>query len=455
MLILVDGDNVVWRYVGYSNVACSGYIIRDIFDKVEKFNAEAVIIVWDGGSSRRKEIFSGYKAKRDIDIETLKRKESLRIDAINTFRLCGIPQCIVEKEEGDDVIAKFVNDIFKNDSIVIISTDRDFYSLLDKTRVVIWNGKELITEEVLLKEYGIGPRDWIKLRSLAGDASDNIGGIRGIGIRKGLKILEQDKYEDYADREDVRMSKQLLEFLDIDEDKVVKGMDFGNFDRFKIAQMVEAFGLGEDGIVKKSIEFYNRDRIKQWRCSFLFEDMSICSRCSLRKTVRNVVCWDGDIGSKILFIGEAPGEEEDDSGIPFVGKAGKILDGWLYELGLDRKDVLVSNVCWCRPSKEGKNRKPTESEISFCEKFGIQRLIRYVMPELVICLGEVASSYIFGRKVKPTREYGGYKLNRYGISFDAWVLLHPAVLLYEGAYKTVIADQLKELKKYIKENKSV
>lgn len=446
-IMIIDGDNIAWRYAIMQHVECTGYVVRDIIENVKKFTVDGVFIVWDGGSTRRKLISKAYKENRhDVDPEMIQRKESLKKGLIAGLEMCGFIQCLIPNEEGDDIIAKLTNDMFVNDNVIIVSNDKDFSSLLSQ-RVRIWNGKEMATEESFRNEFGIDPKDWVKLRSLSGDSSDNIPGVKGIGIKRGLKILNDGKYPDFEQKDEVKLSKELLNFLDIDEDRVVEHLNFGRFNEFGIRQMCEVYRLSSVETTTELRKIYTAERAKIWRCSYLKTDMANCSRCSMRPQIKQVVQWDGTVKATIMFIGDVPGEDEDDSGTPFVGRAGSIFDSWLDYLGLKRKDVLITNTVWCRPVKDGKNRKPTDNEIAFCSQFGIDRLARYAMPQHIVCLGETAGSHVFGRKIRPTKEYGKYKSTKFGFEVIVWQILHPASLLYDSSYKRIAFTMLDEIKK--------
>jgi len=450
MILLVDGDSLVWRSVATGSDFTHGWIVQKILGISDSYDPEALIVIWDDLSERRKEIYPDYKAQRHVDEELLAKKKTLKNETIESLRICGIPQCRVEGEEGDDVIATFVNNIFSDEQILICSNDKDYYSLLSK-RVKIWNWKEEYDEFKFRGEYQINPEDWIKLRSLMGDSSDNIKGVYGIGPKKGLEIIKNGNYGDYENQDDVQLSKKLLSFFDIDEDKISSGMDFGSIDFFKIKQLCEVCRMNYDNFSTFVWTLYNKSKLKKWRISSLESEMESCDRCKLREKAKNVVCFSGDINSEIMIIGEAPGKEEDETGIPFIGKAGDELDRWLRRIGLDRNSLLISNVCWCRPvDKHGENKAPTEKHVSFCSQYGIERLIKYVNPKFIILLGKSPSTYFMNTKIKVTRDYGKYNVTKWGMKFVVWILLHPAALLYQKDQEGIVFDQLREMGEYLR-----
>ncbi|MGD9666302.1 MAG: uracil-DNA glycosylase [Synergistaceae bacterium] len=115
-----------------------------------------------------------------------------------------------------------------------------------------------------------------------------------------------------------------------------------------------------------------------------------CSRCSLAATRTKVVFGDGSELSKLLFIGEGPGADEDEQGLPFVGRAGQLLTQILTAGGIDRKDVYITNIVKCRPPE---NRIPTPEEMIICDQH-LQTQIMLIDPELIILLGNTPTRWI-------------------------------------------------------------
>lgn len=116
-----------------------------------------------------------------------------------------------------------------------------------------------------------------------------------------------------------------------------------------------------------------------------------CKKCSLYKTTKNYVLGSGSVESKIVFIGEAPGYYEDIKGLPFVGKAGKILDKLLASINMPRENIYITNILKCRPPN---NRNPLKNEIQLCTKY-LNEEINIIKPKIILPLGNFASSYVF------------------------------------------------------------
>ena len=171
-----------------------------------------------------------------------------------------------------------------------------------------------------------------------------------------------------------------------------------------------------------------------------------CKECDLYKTRNNPVFGEGFLDSNILFIGEAPGKNEDFSGKPFVGRAGKILDELLDNIGLRRNEVYISNIVKCRPPK---NRNPSKKEIKTCS-FYIDNQINIIKPKVIVPLGRIAISYIFNKydlKFEKINNIHGkiYMINNLKII----PIYHPAALIYNNKLKDAIKEDFKIIKQNI------
>ncbi|MAH84745.1 MAG: hypothetical protein CBB68_10485 [Rhodospirillaceae bacterium TMED8] len=150
--------------------------------------------------------------------------------------------------------------------------------------------------------------------------------------------------------------------------------------------------------------------------------------CTLMKTATNLVFADGQIGSKILFIGEAPGAEEDREGVPFVGPSGRLLDKMLASIELRRSDVMISNLVFWRPPG---NRTPTQQEAAICMPF-VERLIELVSPQILVPLGGPAAKSLLGQTQGIGRLRGkwyNFETSRTPYPIPSTPIFHPAYLL--------------------------
>ena len=175
----------------------------------------------------------------------------------------------------------------------------------------------------------------------------------------------------------------------------------------------------------------------------LEEKCNNCNKCQLYKNRHNVVIGVGNKNAKIMFIGEGPGADEDIQGIPFVGKAGKLMDKAFQGIGIRREDVYIANIVKCRPPN---NRNPEKSEALSCKEY-LDSQIKLVNPETIVLLGSVALKSILGEEYGITSSRGKW-FEKDGIKYIP--TFHPAALLRDETKKIDFWDDLKEIKKYIK-----
>lgn len=162
-----------------------------------------------------------------------------------------------------------------------------------------------------------------------------------------------------------------------------------------------------------------------------------CQRCQLWQTRTNVVFGDGDPSADILFVGEAPGENEDKTGIPFVGRAGQLFDKYLLAVGLKRSDVYIANTIKCRPPK---NRDPSPEEQAACLEY-LREQTRIIDPKIIVCLGRISAYRIISPDFKITRDHGVFYERKGKILVAVY---HPSALLRDPKKKDdMMADMLK------------
>jgi DNA polymerase len=156
--------------------------------------------------------------------------------------------------------------------------------------------------------------------------------------------------------------------------------------------------------------------------------------CALRKTATNTVFADGNPQARIMFVGEAPGADEDRQGVPFVGVSGQLLDLMLASIGLDRAQVYITNIVFWRPPG---NRNPSSNEIAACLPF-VARHIELVDPDILVPLGGPAAKTLLARSEGITRMRGkwfAYSSPKLAAPIDAMPFFHPAYLLRSPAHK--------------------
>jgi uracil-DNA glycosylase family 4 len=154
-----------------------------------------------------------------------------------------------------------------------------------------------------------------------------------------------------------------------------------------------------------------------------------CTACRLSSRRVNVVPGDGPCSSKIMFVGEAPGKEEDIRGKPFVGRAGKVLDRAIEKAGADRSQVYVGNIVKCRPPN---NRKPRAGEISTCASLYLESEISAVKPRVICALGQTAANYFLPSDANMSDRVGmEIEMLINGLDVRFFVAYHPAACLYQ------------------------
>jgi len=152
------------------------------------------------------------------------------------------------------------------------------------------------------------------------------------------------------------------------------------------------------------------------------EDLGECTRCKLYKHRHTIVFGDGNPKAELVFVGEGPGADEDAQGLPFVGRAGKLLTQMIEAMGLERKDVYICNVVKCRPPE---NRTPEDDEVSTCSPF-LLRQLAVIAPKVIVCLGAVAAKTLL-RTNRGISQFRGQWLDYRGSKLMA--TYHPAYLL--------------------------
>ena len=147
-----------------------------------------------------------------------------------------------------------------------------------------------------------------------------------------------------------------------------------------------------------------------------------CQKCALCETRHNVVFGEGNRDAEVMFIGEGPGEQEDLTGHPFVGRAGQFLDDMLSIIDLDRSQYFIGNVVKCRPPQ---NRDPLNVEMDACIGY-LRNQVALIRPKIIVCLGRVAACRLISPDFKVTREHGQF-VEKNGV----WMMgtYHPASLL--------------------------
>ena len=195
----------------------------------------------------------------------------------------------------------------------------------------------------------------------------------------------------------------------------------------------------------KAINRYKKDNYeipedRSKSLEFLKKSIMNLKKCDLKKNAKNIVFSDGNPKSKIMLIGEAPGANEDDEGLPFVGRAGMLLDKMLAAINLDRKKVYISNIINYRPPE---NRRPTDEEIKRYLPF-ITKHIEIINPKILILLGSTAMNALIGNDVVISKMRGKWIEKEFGnCKTSVIITFHPAFLMRQPAQKKMSWIDLK------------
>ena len=175
------------------------------------------------------------------------------------------------------------------------------------------------------------------------------------------------------------------------------------------------------------------------------QEMGRCRRCQLYAGAKNLVFGEGSPSARLMFIGEAPGAEEDLSGRPFVGAAGQLLDKMLHNLQLDREEVYITNVVKSRPPG---NRDPLPDEIEACLPY-LRKQIKAIRPRVIVTLGKVAAHALLGTKEPITRLRGQWR--RYD-HIRVMPTFHPSYLLRSPQERRKTWEDMQQVMEYLGEH---
>jgi uracil-DNA glycosylase family 4 len=173
-----------------------------------------------------------------------------------------------------------------------------------------------------------------------------------------------------------------------------------------------------------------------------------CTKCELHKSRTNAVPGEGPYDARIMFVGEGPGQNEDEQGRPFVGAAGKFLTELLESIGLKRSNVFITNIVKCRPPN---NRAPRKPEIEACNPY-LQSQIKLVNPRIVCALGTPAITTLMGDEYSASR-FHGKPLTKGGVILLP--MYHPAATLYDASLKETLFHDFQILKKLLEKEEAL
>ncbi len=176
-----------------------------------------------------------------------------------------------------------------------------------------------------------------------------------------------------------------------------------------------------------------------------------CRECQLWENRTNVVFGEGEIDSRVMLIGEAPGRREDAQGRPFVGRAGQLLDEVLHSAGINRPEMYITNIVKCRPPQ---NRNPHAREISTCTQLYLNEQLIFMQPRILVTMGNFATTYIlekYGQRVDSISKIHGQVLQLSSLSHSFLVIpvYHPAAAIYNPELKDSLEHDFTLIKKQI------
>lgn len=176
------------------------------------------------------------------------------------------------------------------------------------------------------------------------------------------------------------------------------------------------------------------------------EQVKTCTKCRLHKTRTNTVFGEGNIRADVVFVGEGPGETEDQTGRPFVGRAGKLLDNMIQSIGLKREDVYIANVVKCRPPG---NRVPDVFESEECIPYLLNQ-IGILKPKVVVVLGNTALGAVTGKGSGITKRCGEWEKMPGGVGIKVMPCFHPSALLRNPKWKEPAWNALQKVAEEIR-----
>ena len=218
--------------------------------------------------------------------------------------------------------------------------------------------------------------------------------------------------------------------------KTIKLIKFYNFINYNLIYNNKAINrYKKDNFEISANKAENLERLKK--------SIGAIKNCSLKSNATNIVFSDGNPKSKIMLVGEAPGSNEDQEGLPFVGRAGALLDKMLASINLNRKNVYISNIINYRPPE---NRRPTDEEVNRYMPF-IKKHIEIINPKILVLLGSTAMNALIGNDIVISKARGKWIDKEFGSCKTSVIItFHPAFLMRQPAQKKMAWIDLKMIR---------
>jgi len=469
VVLLIDGNPLLWRaaYAGYGtgDSSLAKGVLNYFYSMIHKFRPQDLVVCWDKGMSWwRSQLYPDYKAHRmekkresDIDLEMVQEQAGY---ARRYFEALGVRQVILPGVEADDVLSwlseHYLKRIehFPDWKIVIATGDQDLWQLVrEDGRILIWDPqKELLVDHSKVVEVlGVSPERIPDLKSMMGDASDNLPGVKGIGQKIGSKLLRE--YETLGNImsldenliKELKKRKTTARILDADDvlgetyrlvklpaireaahclssqDLKLLREQLGqplDRDSFRLQVMAERIGkscANIEPLVPTSASDLTVmvDEMEVYLSNQTWTDLREvdwailgCNQCALRADTgeKGPTLPQGHQGVDIMLVGRNPGQQELENGVPFWpdAPAGGRLNRFLEVVGLERHECWITNACKCYSQA---NRPPTWPEVLACSRY-LRAEIDLVKPKLIICFGNEAMSLVTPYRSRVTKHCG-------------------------------------------------
>ncbi len=251
-------------------------------------------------------------------------------------------------------------------------------------------------------------------------------------------------FMDETDKELNQIRQLIKSYIELEKESGIEEYFFKgiSYKKIRIERSLERFLPGRSSLTSlgTSRDKFSIENLEANDLKCLEKEVSNCTGCDLYKTRRNLVFGAGNPKATLMFIGEAPGEDEDLQGLPFVGRAGQLLTKIIEAMGLKRKDVYIANILKCRPPN---NRMPLPTEVLACEE-NVRRQIEMIKPKVICTLGKFASQTLLKIQTPITalrgkfQDYNGIKV---------MPTFHPAYLLRNPQDKRLVWEDMKKIRK--------
>jgi len=509
-ILLIDGNPLIWRAyhtVGLDNEGVLRGIVSTVFKLIEQFGNSPALVFWDSGRCRwRSAVYPEYKGARskrreDQDEEELEEVFRQTDVAKKFIGDLGVRQIQVRGVEADDLIgwfSSYLSESFQYHTI-ICTTDKDLWQLVSGRQVSVYDviKKEQVDGDSAGASFGVAPHLIPAFKSLVGDSSDSIQGVKGIGPKTARTLLGE--YGDLSgildNQSELMKSKRTAAIFDnleqlnlawrlvtlsshremrwcLNDRESAEFVQVLNKEvkREPLGAQVAAERLGfmppeQPGAsvlsseVMSGMSSFVQKESEEGLGTLPSLDVLIgeCNQCALRGccSTYGPTLPQGYDDVEIMIIGRNPGYDELLEGRPFVGRAGERLDRFLDDVGLTRREVWVTNTCKCY--SEG-NRPPSYGEIMACSRY-LRAEISIIKPKFIMTFGNEAMSMVTPHGSNVTGHCGTIFDNPHGLLLDmdiqakVAVCVHPSAALRSAKSETEMnycAEKVRELLESVK-----